>query len=140
MRAEVKAATEECRAKRLRGELRSYVESARCANQAFLAIAAKANLPAPNMDLVNLLLAARLAGAEKIDKGEIAEAQMQLDLAELNVQVDERGAAPCPRDDCSSQSVYGNRSRPCPGARSSERCEHGRVRKPLAGPCRVSVR
>jgi hypothetical protein len=41
----------------------------------------------PNMDVLNLWLAARLVGAENVDKGKITEAEYQLQLAELNSRI-----------------------------------------------------
>jgi predicted RNA-binding Zn ribbon-like protein len=38
-------------------------------------------------DLLNVLLAARLVGAENVDRGRITEAEYQLQLAELNARI-----------------------------------------------------
>ena len=67
------------------GELKTFVESVQCSNPRVIAAYQRANYP--NMDLIYLETAARLAGAEKIDKGEITEAQFQLELAELGTRV-----------------------------------------------------
>jgi hypothetical protein len=79
------AAFQECKDRRLRGELKTHVEEARCANDRILAAYRGANYP--YMDLVGLMTAARLAGAEQIDRGQITEAEMELQLAELKTRV-----------------------------------------------------
>jgi hypothetical protein len=45
----------------------------------------------PNLDLVNLWLAARLVGAGNVDKGKITEAEYQFQLAELNSRITMKG-------------------------------------------------
>ncbi len=83
--AKLEAATLECRAKRLAGELKSFVESAQCSNPQM--IAAFREVDYPHMDLINLVAASRLVGAEKVDKGELTEAEFQLQLAELQTRI-----------------------------------------------------
>jgi hypothetical protein len=77
------AAVSECNEKRKRGEL---IE---CSNPRIYAAWKEAG--DPNLDLLNVLLAARPVGAEIVDKGKVTEAQYQLQLAELNTRLnDER--------------------------------------------------
>ena len=42
-----------------------------------------------NLDLLNVLLAAKLVGAERVDKGQVTAAEYQLQLAELNARITE---------------------------------------------------
>jgi hypothetical protein len=44
----------------------------------------------PNLDLLNIVLAASLVGAENVDKGKVTEAQYKLQLAELNARITEQ--------------------------------------------------
>jgi hypothetical protein len=81
MRDGSKAAVLECRDKRLKKEFKTYKQSAECSNPKILAAYADSNYP--YMDLVNVLLAARLVAAENLDKGAITEAQAQQQAAEL---------------------------------------------------------
>lgn len=79
------AAILECSEKRKRGELKSFKASVECSNPKIYA--AWKEVGDPNMDLLNLWLAARLVGAENVDKGKITEAEYQLQLAELNSRI-----------------------------------------------------
>lgn len=81
------AAIAECNEKRKRGELKSFKASVECANPRIYAAWKEAN--DPNLDLANVLLAARLVGAENVDRGRITEAEYQLQLAELNTRITE---------------------------------------------------
>ncbi len=71
-------ATNECRARRLKGELRSYAASAQCANpamlQAFRATQYK------HMDLIEAFAAKRLELATRIDRGELTEDQVKSEI------------------------------------------------------------
>jgi hypothetical protein len=80
-----RAIAQECKEKRLRGEPRTHVESVQCSNDRILTTYRAAGYP--YMDLVGLVAAARLAGAEQIDRGQITEAQEQLQFAELNIRI-----------------------------------------------------
>jgi hypothetical protein len=80
-----KVAAEDCKQKRLSGELKTYVESVQCSNPAL--ISSYRNAGYPYMDLIELLAASRLVGAERIDKHEMTEAELQLQMAELNSRV-----------------------------------------------------
>jgi hypothetical protein len=85
IKEQVDEAAQDCRQKRLNGELKTFVASVQCSNPRIIAAYQNANYP--NMDLVELVTASRLAGAEKIDRGEITEAEFQLQLAELGTRV-----------------------------------------------------
>ena len=75
------AAVAECNAKRLHGELKTYGASVQCSNPKIFA--AYRETGDPNLDLLNVYLAARLVGAENIDRKRVTEAEYQLQLAEL---------------------------------------------------------
>lgn len=75
----------ECREKRLRKELKTIQASVECSNPRVYAIYRDAG--DINLDLVNVYLAARLVGAENVDKGKITEGEYQLQLAELNSRI-----------------------------------------------------
>jgi hypothetical protein len=81
------AAMTECSEKRRRGELKSFKASVECSNPKIYAAWKEAN--DQNLDLLNVLLAARLVGAENVDRGKITEAEYQLQLAELNARITE---------------------------------------------------
>lgn len=81
MRETTKAAILECRDRRLKQEFKTYKQSAECSNPKILA--AYEGSDYPYMDLVHLLLDARLVAAENLDKGAITEAQAQEQSAEL---------------------------------------------------------
>ncbi len=80
----------ECRAKRLGGELKTYVASAQCSNAAMIAAFKEAQYR--YMDLIELFTAKRLALAAKIDRGELSEQQAKLesDRAYASLQAAER--------------------------------------------------
>ena len=83
------AAVAECKDKHKRGELKSLKATVECSNPKVYAAWKEAG--EPNLDLLNVLLAARLVGAENVDRGRITEAEYQLQLAELNARItDER--------------------------------------------------
>jgi hypothetical protein len=81
------AALAECNEKRRRGELKSFKVSVECSNPKIYAARKEAN--DQNLDLVNIWLAARVVGAENVDRGKITEAEYQLQLAELNTRITE---------------------------------------------------
>jgi hypothetical protein len=81
MREATKAAILECRDKRLKQEFRTYKQSAECSNPKILA--AYEGSDYPYMDLVRLLLDARLVAAQNLDKGAVTEAQAEEQSAEL---------------------------------------------------------
>jgi hypothetical protein len=83
--AEFTAAAQSCQKRRITGELHDYVASVKCSNPTLTAAYAKAGFP--YMDLIYLLGAARLAGAEKIDKKELSEGEFQVQLSELMTRI-----------------------------------------------------
>lgn len=85
---EMKAAIEECKNKRLSGELKTYVESAKCSNPRIVEAYKNANYP--YMDLIGLFTAKRLELAEKIDNHELTEDQAQFQLAKLITQITDK--------------------------------------------------
>ena len=69
--------------------LRPIKASVECSNPKIYAAWKEAG--DPNLDLLDILLAARLVGAENVDKGKVTDAEYQLQLAELNSRLtDER--------------------------------------------------
>jgi hypothetical protein len=83
MHEKAERAAVECEQKRLSGELKSHVESAQCSNPLLL----EAYQGHPNLDLVQLLCAYRLAIAERNDKGEITEAEANVVMQELALRI-----------------------------------------------------
>jgi hypothetical protein len=81
------AAVLECSERRKRGEIKSFKAEAECSNPKVYAAWKTAG--DPNLDLLNVLLAAKLVGAEKVDKGQVTAAEYQLQLAELNSRITE---------------------------------------------------
>ena len=81
----VHRANEECDQKKFNGELKNYVERAQCKNQAVIEAHQKAG--DPNMDLVYLATAYRLALAERQDKTEITQGEADVMWAELIARV-----------------------------------------------------
>ena len=79
------AVSDECRQKRLRKEVKGYVGSVNCSNPQLYEIWREAGDPA--LDLLNVELAARLVGAENVDKGKVSEGEYQLQLAELHTRI-----------------------------------------------------
>jgi len=77
--------SQECRAKRLSGELPNRAASVHCANDRMRQAWLKASFP--HMDLVDLALAFRAAIAKRIDAGELSEEEGQLKSAELNARI-----------------------------------------------------
>jgi hypothetical protein len=79
------SAVKECKARRLSGELKNYVQSAMCSNpgvvQAFSAVNYK------HMDLIQGFVAKRLELAEKLDRGHITEAQSERELLDLSNRI-----------------------------------------------------
>jgi hypothetical protein len=76
----------ECKAqKRLSGKLTTYVQSARCSNpggvQALGAVSYK------HMDSIQGFVAKRLELAEKLDRGQIIEAQGERELSDLSNRI-----------------------------------------------------
>lgn len=82
-----KAAINECRSKRLSGELKTYVESVQCANSRMIAAFQSANYR--YMDLISLFATKRIAIAEKLDRREISETQAQAENQNAFAQIQE---------------------------------------------------
>jgi hypothetical protein len=70
-------ANNECRDKRLRGELRTHAASVQCSNPMMLAAFNEAHYK--YMDLIEFFATKRLELAAKIDRGELTEQQAQLE-------------------------------------------------------------
>lgn len=84
------AAISECKQRRLNRELKTLRASVDCSNPRIYA--AWRDAGDPHLDLLGVVLAARAAGADKVDKGQITEAEYELQLAQLNARLnDERG-------------------------------------------------
>jgi hypothetical protein len=66
---------EQCEARRLTGELESVTEVGRCADPGVIAAYREAGYP--YMDFIGFAEAARLAGAQKVDSGEISEREYE---------------------------------------------------------------
>jgi len=72
---------EACQQRLRSGELKSLTEYEQCADPAIIAAYEKADYP--YMDLIRFALAARLAGAEKVDAGQISEKEYDEQREEL---------------------------------------------------------
>jgi hypothetical protein len=83
-------AADECRAKRLRGELPSHTASVQCANRPMLD--AFNSVHYRYMDLIQFFAKKRLEFAAKIDRGELTEQQGQTEIqkAYASIQTTER--------------------------------------------------
>lgn len=80
-------AAEECRAKRLRGELPSHAASVQCANTPMLQAFNSAHYR--YMDLIQFFAAKRLELATLIDRGELTEQQGQAEIQEAYAGIQE---------------------------------------------------
>jgi hypothetical protein len=76
---EAEAAMIECRAKRLSGELKTYVASSHCSNPRIIQAFSAANYK--YMDLIVLWTAKRLELSEKVDRNELTEIQASTESA-----------------------------------------------------------
>jgi hypothetical protein len=85
---EVQSATEECRNKRLSGELKTYKVSAECSNSRIIDAFQRAGYQ--YMDLVFLLTARRLEIGERIDMGQMTETQGEAAFAQAITSVVDR--------------------------------------------------
>jgi hypothetical protein len=77
----------ECRTKRLRGELPTHAASVQCANAPMLAAFNEAHYR--YMDLIQLFAAKRLELATRIDHGELTEQQGQLEIQNAYASIQE---------------------------------------------------
>jgi hypothetical protein len=80
-------ANNECRAKRLRGELRTHVASVQCSNPTMIAAFNTAHYR--YMDLIEAFARKRMELAAKIDRGELTEQQAQLESNRVYASVHE---------------------------------------------------
>jgi hypothetical protein len=71
----------ECNEKRLKKEIKGFKASVECSSPSVKAAWRERRFP--YMDLVDVYEAARLVGAENVDKGKLTEAEYTLQLAEL---------------------------------------------------------
>jgi hypothetical protein len=83
--AKIKAAMEECHNARLSGSLKTFLASAQCSNPRIRDAYQQSGYPF--MDLIDLRNAARAADAEKIDKGQMTEAEATLHFAQVSSQI-----------------------------------------------------
>jgi hypothetical protein len=81
----MEAAVLECRELRRRKTLKTFKESAECSRPKIIAAYQEAGYP--YMDLIILFASARMAGAENLDKGKNTEAEVQLQMAELQKRI-----------------------------------------------------
>ncbi|HME42187.1 MAG TPA: hypothetical protein VKF36_03790 [Syntrophorhabdales bacterium] len=81
MQEKEKSIVAECELKRVRGELKTYAESAQCSNPVIIQAHQEAGDPA--MNLVYLFTAYRLAIADRIDRGALSQAEGNLMLSQL---------------------------------------------------------
>jgi hypothetical protein len=81
MQEKEKSILAECELKRLRGELKTYAQSAECSNPVIVQAHQEAGDPA--MNLVYLFTAYRLAIADRIDRGALSQPEGNLMLAQL---------------------------------------------------------
>jgi hypothetical protein len=84
------SAVKECKAKRLSGELNTYVQSAMCSNPAIVQAFSAVNYQ--HMDLIEGFAAKRLDLAERLDRGQITELQGDRELSDLSrwIRAEER--------------------------------------------------
>ncbi len=80
-----RGAIEECRQRRLRGEIKSYKESALCSNPQIFAAWKQANYP--HMDLITTWLNTREAESEKVDQKLITAEQFEREMDDLTVRL-----------------------------------------------------
>lgn len=78
---EARAVILECRSKRLRGELKTYVESVQCANPRIIQAFRAANYRYP--DLIDSFAKERTEIAEELDAKRMTEAQAQVENARM---------------------------------------------------------
>jgi hypothetical protein len=82
---EMIAAINECRGRRLAGELKTFVASAQCANPRITQAFSKANYR--YMDLVTLMAVKRMQISERLDRKEISEADANVQLQQAFTDV-----------------------------------------------------
>ena len=87
--AQVKWAFEDCRNARLRGDLKSYVASVQCSNPRIRDALQRSGYQF--MDLLGIELATRLNDAEKLDRGQMTEAEADLHFSQVHAQMFDEG-------------------------------------------------
>lgn len=80
-----RTAIAECREKRLRGEISSYAESARCSNRIIFVAWKEAGYP--DMDLITQWLTAREAASEKVDQKVMAPKEFERQMGEITMRL-----------------------------------------------------
>lgn len=80
-----RVAIEDCRERRLRGEIKTYQESAQCSNPLIFAAWKAANYP--HMDLITAWLNARETESEKVDQKAITPEQFERDMDALTIRL-----------------------------------------------------
>lgn len=80
-----KEAIESCRERRLRGEIKTYKQSAECSNPQIYAAWQAANYP--HMDLITAWLSARESESEKVDLRQITPEQFEKDMDALTLRL-----------------------------------------------------
>lgn len=75
----------DCRAQKLQGKLATWVEAVNCGNDRMRQVMQASGYP--HMDLVNLLLAYRILLAERMDAGQLTDAEATVLLAELGTRI-----------------------------------------------------
>lgn len=80
-------ANNECRAKRLSGELKTYVDSVKCSNPQMIQAFKSANYR--YMDLIMLYASRKSALAERIDRHEITDEQAQIENRKAFIKIQE---------------------------------------------------
>jgi hypothetical protein len=84
-RTEIEKIVNNCKEKRLSGEVKGFVGSVNCSNPLIRNAALKANYP--YMDLIELYLAKKLQLAERVDARIMTEGDMQVALAQVLVDI-----------------------------------------------------
>jgi hypothetical protein len=80
-----RAAIEDCRARRLRGEIKTYRQSAQCSNPQIFAAWKAANYP--HMDLITAWLDLRESESEKVDQKVLAPEQFEREMDALTIRL-----------------------------------------------------
>lgn len=83
--AEAQAAVQACKEAHAKGEIKTYVDEALCANPRIVAAYRKAKYP--YMDLVYLGVSAKLAGAAKVDAGRLTDEQLESEIGQLRERI-----------------------------------------------------
>ena len=84
---EAQQAIDECKAKRVSGELPTFAASVQCSNPRLIQAFGAAHYR--YMDLIQMLAAKRLEIAKKIDRKELTEDQAKLEYAKLAMEITE---------------------------------------------------